>query len=168
MAINFPEGTQDLPSRVIQVVNDYSDTHYTALTDATWHTVGNLSVSITPVSGSSKILLLGQVGWWLENGNEVAVRARRTVGGTDTTVRVGSGTNLQGTTMDHTPGGSGWQVNTSHIMVLDTPATTSQITYTLQIQPQGGRIWINRSYNTSGTDSIAGLSTLTAMEIIDP
>lgn len=172
MAINFPEGTQDLPARVIQVVSDTTDTHQTSLAGDTWHTCPNLSVSITPVSGSSKILLIAQISWWINSGNEMLHRFRRTIGSTDSTIGVGSGTNIQGTSFDSQESGASWKVNTSPLMYLDSPATTSATTYTVQSQCQGpgtgAIVWFNRSYNTTGTDSAAAQSTLTAMEIIQP
>ena len=57
MAINFPEGTQNLPSRAVQVVSttkrNVFTTTSTSLTD-----VPNLSVTITPKASSSKMLFL--------------------------------------------------------------------------------------------------------------
>ena len=168
MAINFPEGSQDLPARVIRVVSDSSDTHSVSLASDQWHTVPNLAATLTPLSSNCKILVLAQISWHLNSNNEVAFRIQRSTGGVLTTIGVGSGTNLQGVSFDHNPGSSGWQVNTTPLMFLDSPSTSTSVTYTVQAYGQSGSLWLNRSQATAGTDSVAATSTITALEVIDP
>jgi len=168
MAINFPEGTQNFPARVIRVVSDSSDTHQTNLASQQWHTISNLAATLVPLSSNCKVLVLAQISWHLNSNNEVAFRIQRSTGGVLTTIGVGSGTNLQGVSFDHNPGSSGWQVNTTPLMFLDSPNTSTSVTYTVQAYGQTGNLWINRSQNTTGTDSVAATSTITALEIIDP
>ena len=56
MAINFPEGIQSLPSKIVQVVQATSTTKTTVA--ASSFTTTGLEVTITPTSSTSKVLIL--------------------------------------------------------------------------------------------------------------
>ena len=166
MAINFPEGTQSLPSKVVQAITDYSDIQQTGLTGSNWHTIPGLSVSITPMSASSKILLIAQISWWINSGNEVGHRFLRNG---STAVGLGSTYGMLCTSFDYQYNGSAWMLNTTPVMYADNPNTTSQVTYAVQSQMQGptgsNYLWFNRGYDTSGGDAASATSFLTALEV---
>lgn len=155
--------TVTLPSgvggKVLQVVS-YAKTDVFSTTSATFVDVTNLSISITPSSTSSKILILCAA-----NGS----------GASNAYLSVfKNGTNMYPTNGSRTPammdlyhGGSwGGQSTNAIMMYLDSPSTTSAITYNVKARSNGGNFYINVSYdNSNDTTRAAMMSTLTAMEI---
>lgn len=167
MAINFPEGTQDLPSRAVQVVsatkrNVFSTTS-TSITD-----VPGLSVSITPKSTSSKILIFGGVcfghnddGTWL-----VALRLAR--GSNDNIMIADASGNRGRHSGGNQRGGGKDDTDWWPLLYLDSPNTTSATTYKIRIQAEHPRtVYINRGGEADGNQVITGrfCSSITAMEI---
>jgi hypothetical protein len=132
------------------------------MSSATYADVTGLSVSITPSSASSKILVVTH----LYQGASVGasnffgriVRNSTTIAVGDT---AGSRTpvSVYGPAVASEPMGS--------MMFLDSPATTSSVTYKIQIRAQGATaIYVNRS--VTDTDNAAfsrGISTITAIEV---
>jgi hypothetical protein len=124
--------------------------------------VTGLSVSITPSSASSKILI--DVNLFM--GAQVAVTNvfARLVRGS-TTIAVGD---AAGTRIPVTIFGSAAAANPMGSMVfLDSPATTSSVTYKIQIRAQSANtIAINRDVTDSDSTATArGISTITAIEV---
>ena len=163
--VTLPSGTG---GKVLNVYSDMSDTTATSLGGNTYHDIPNLSVTFTPSSTNNKVLVFGHVSWWINSSNEIGIRLLR--GSTDIGSSSQSGSwNLLSNSMDHQSNGTTWMVNSTPFNFLDSPATTSSVTYKPQIAmggPTGGSyVWINRGSQTSGTDSIAAVSVITAMEI---
>lgn len=159
----LPSGT--LPAgTVLQVVSSVNRTYFVTTTTGSWVSTG-ISASITPTSATSKILVLAapntlldrigsndNLGWLIldRNGTKLA----------------GSYTELR--TYDR--GGSGIQyVSTPGITVLDSPATTSAVTYTIygQIDTGVNTLALNIQETRSPTVDGSGYSatTITLMEI---
>jgi hypothetical protein len=152
---------------VLQVVQTFFTTSFTtssnSMTDAT-----GMSVTITPTSSSSKILLLtsmstskstsgsGTAFQWVRNGTAVGIGTLGTTG--------------PNYSFGYTQYG-GNSINNVNFSYLDSPATTSAITYKLQVRVEGsgGTFALNNnpSYLNVSTDVYHGgyTSTLTAMEI---
>lgn len=151
---------------VLQVVQAYSDTVVTGSSN-TW--IDNpATVSITPTSTSSKILLLHHSSCWGGNGNDISFRFMR-----DTTpvgIATSGSYNAQATTTDTIYNGYGWETRNISMNFMDSPSTSSAITYSVQGQIVLGATtssyfkW-NATSNTSGLDSAHGISTIIAMEI---
>jgi hypothetical protein len=122
-----------------------------------------MSVSITPTSSSSKILVIvsgnatgtaGTSGWILQIVRDSTAICVGTSAGNRTPASTG------GATPD-----SNWS-NTASINYLDSPSTTSSVTYKLQGRVGAGTFYFNRSQNdTDTTGLIRGASTITVMEI---
>ena len=152
----FPSGS------VIQTVQatDTTDTTYT--TTNTWADLGNLSVSITPSSSSSKILVSCQIGCvdHAQNSYLVAfkyVRGSTTIGGAFDSGTGGS-TGTRGE-------GSG-DTNAIYPAVLpqflDSPSTTSATTYKVQYNNyNGGNFYYLRDAGTNESY----IATLTVQEV---
>ena len=143
--------------KVLQVVHANSTSKITASTQ-TWTTA--VSASITPSSTSSKILILGTVTLSQTGGNVLGTRFLR-----NSTV-VGSLTG-QAQYLSTSNSGSWWLKSLSN-NYLDSPNTTSSITYyaqgfghegTLNINSSNGD---NMSYTTGDSD---GTSNITLIEI---
>jgi hypothetical protein len=140
----------------------------------TYYSVPNLNVSITPASSSNKILISyhafgeGDEGDW-----NYTWRIERAIsGGTTTNISApAAGSRAIGMSILPTSYHGNENTSTPTQMVvsnyLDSPATTSAITYTAQIRCNNGSAqWF---YNRTGTDSDnvdydRGMSWITVME----
>ena len=116
--------------------------------DATWVDT-NLSVNITPKFNNSKIYLHHVVATLLNNSSSFGMRFNRTVP---------TATSLNPSYTYHI--GAFWIPGHSSLMSFDTPSTTSQCTYMVQVyKTQNGIYW---NYSGPGGDFEA---QLIAMEI---
>jgi hypothetical protein len=151
--------TVAIPGHVIQVVsttkNDVFSTASTSFTDVT-----GLSVSITPSSTSSKILVLVNV--MLGSTADAGIKVQR--GTTDIAIGTGSSSfNCLGQSAPSPGSDLEYAPQHSSISHLDSPSTTSATTYKVQGRTNGsGTLYINRR---SIADSFIGASSITVMEI---
>jgi hypothetical protein len=148
--------------RVLQVVSTFkSDTFTTSSTSFT--DVTGLSVSITPQSATSKILVFAQV-----NGSEdfqVAAGFMQLVRDS-TSIDIGdaAGSRRRVSAQFNNAFGSNLNINT--LVFLDSPATTSATTYKIQVLTNSGTVYVNRTKSDSdNTAHSRGASTITVMEI---
>ena len=123
-----------------------------------------MSISITPTSSTSKILITANIHGIGDSSTQAYLRFLR-----DSTA-ICLGTNV-GNRVEATLGSMYYDqsndVNHCSQTFLDSPSTTSAVTYKVQCRTQGtGNIYINRS-NTDANDSTSGrfTSSLTVMEI---
>lgn len=162
MAVIFPEGTQNLPAGVIQIqqgVKSNANSYSGGMT-----TIG-LSVSITPKSSSSKILLLANIVMGT-NGTTVAWYFRRN------SSKIGSGNGAGSRTTLTSKGNTyttSWNDSISGFY-LDSPGTTSAISYDVVTGSHDGRAWyVNRNGgdgDASALDEARSISTITAIEVL--
>lgn len=150
--------------RVLQVVSTIkTDTFSTA--SATWVDVTGLSVTITPSSSASKVLVIASVGV----GAQAATMIKLTGGNTASYVGDTAGSRERGVAYQHISTGYGVTHGpaTYSMIYLDSPATTSATTYKVQAQAYTGyTAYINRSHNDGDNgDNLRGASTITVMEI---
>ena len=141
-----------------------TDTFTTTLTSLT--DVTGLSVSITPSSTSSKILVFGYLSGnstagstnghfsLIENSTQIAV------GDASSNRRQETGMILVTAATD--------QVTNQFFSILRSPSTTSPLTYKVQVVCNGsGTIYVNRSLTDSDTSAYPRTaSTITAMEVL--
>lgn len=149
-----------LPSGTVLQVQSATQTSTTTMTTSTYADVSGMSVSITPSSTSSKILVL--VNMHVNPANGVGVLWKLVRDATDIAVNNASFTSTGGHYSD--TGGSAsnvWSGNSvSH---LDSPSTTSATTYKVQARATSSATFgINRR-TTSG--DFGGVSSITVMEI---
>jgi hypothetical protein len=117
--------------QVIQVLSATDSTARTT-TSATFVTASNtLSVAITPASASNKVAIFIATGWY-DNGS----------GGTTYLTIFRDSTNLAGSTGMVSMALSGMQTG-CNIMFLDSPNTTSAITYQLYMRCGAGTSIVN-------------------------
>lgn len=165
-------GASDMPSgSVLQVVTaEKTDAESISVTLNTYSDVPDLSLSITPRSTTSRIFLLGQITY--SGAGYISYFGFRFLRDS-TAVGVGDASSSR------TPGNSGFlqsqsadngAILTLPLQAIDSPASTSALTYKMQIRQQFGSgsqtVYINRS--TSDSDSVGthrNISMLTAMEI---
>ena len=137
--------------KVLQVVTT-TKTDVTSTTSASFVDITGMSVSITPASTSSKILILSDIGVSSDTTDRSdQIRLLR-----DATTIVSSA-NLFRITVNSV-------MYNASLNYVDSPATTSATTYKLQWLSEAGlgTVYLNRRGNNA---SVFTISTITAMEI---
>jgi hypothetical protein len=161
---NLTAGIGATAGQVIQVVSTVK-TADQSTTSTSPVDVTNLSVNITPSSASNKVLVLVNIN---NIGNSLAqttffrilrgatvITSNTSGGSADTKDAFGSG------------GGGGMsnedrKIGSASITFLDTPSSTSALTYKVTMEVDGGTGTINR---WQLNNDVASVSTLTLMEI---
>jgi hypothetical protein len=136
------------------------------MASTTYADVTGLSVSITPSSATSKILVMAQVSA-MGTVNGALGYGQFVRGSTAIGIGDASGSRVQSTF--GIPFGSNTNaLFTQSPMFLDSPATTSATTYKMQIRSENtNTIFVNRSESDSNNVASArSISTITVMEIL--
>ena len=128
---------------------------YTWVVDIT-----GLSVSITPTRSDSKFLVQMHIGCHGTTGN-AANTFRIYRDSTDITLTAANSDSRMGGTVFYNSNNTAMGIPAS-MNVLDSPATTSAITYKVTGFTNAGTLWINRLPGDSSWNSI---STITVMEV---
>jgi hypothetical protein len=149
--------TSPKAGNVIQVVST-NKVDVTSSTSTSYADITGMSVSITPTSSSSKILVMFSANISDSAGtNNTLLRLQRN--GSNIAVGTG-GVSNNGTNLTRVP--DNLTVYCASMNFLDSPATTSSTTYALQWLVPTGTIYLNRR----GSDTNFGTSsTITVMEI---
>jgi hypothetical protein len=151
--------------RILQVVSTTkTDTYTDASGTGTLTTVTGLSVSITPTFTTSKILIYATCNYGANGGNRAIFAL---TGGNTSTAYIGD---AAGTRRRVATGAQSIDANDVvpvTMLFLDSPATTSAITYAVQAADiAGGALYINRSStDTNGTNFARYASTIVVCEI---
>ena len=165
MAIIFPEGQQDYPGRFGNIATKVNTTSYViSVNNSGFTNATNCAVSITPRSSASQILLLVSINGLCSNTAYFRMLRGSTV--------IGGGTGTSGS-MRSVWNGSFFRVGdnnhgSSHSnYYLDSPSTTSAITYQAQVSADTSTsFYLNRNNNGgTGQTSYRAMSTLVAIEI---
>jgi hypothetical protein len=148
--------------KILQVVStaktDTFTTTSTSLVDIT-----GLSVTITPSSASSTILVMCSVQYSLEHGN--GQQYLQLVRGSTAIAQGDAASNRTRTTAQGAPV-AGYAMTNYALDFIDSPATTSATTYKIQTRITGSTGCINRTF--ADVDSSVyprGISTITVMEL---
>jgi hypothetical protein len=156
---------------VLQVVQGVKTDSYAAATGALWAAIPGITASITPTSTSSKILVLLDVKF-IGNTDESISRLRLMRDSTAVYVGDSAGSRPRISSGQHynTSGGSGgYNFFTSGGFFLDSPSTTSSITYTVQIggDGNGNVLYVNRTESDRDAANYDGraASSITLIEI---
>lgn len=149
--------------KVLQVVSTLKTDTFSSSTLSTFTDITGMSVSITPSSATSKILVLVNLSASCTYNNQL-VTWRLMRDSTAVCVGDAAGSRQQVTTADQ---GSDLNAQlSSTAMYYDSPATTSALTYKIQFWITAGTFYLNRSPNdTNGTNIGRTASTITVMEI---
>ena len=126
--------------------------------ETTFADISGMSVTITPSSASNKILIMYNIMvGWQNTVQNLSVRLAR-----GATTFVGTGGSNNNTTSYFRTHTDGIQTDASANFYLDSPASTSALTYKLQWALGSGNIYLNRRHNDS---NYVGVSDILAMEI---
>jgi hypothetical protein len=148
--------------KILQVQQSVKNDATSRASTSGWGDIAGMSVSLTPSSTSSKVLITACCNLG-NNGGYAFVRLLR-----GSTV-IGVGTNV-GSRLAQTLGNEsnshGNGTETDSMTFLDSPSTTSATTYKLQWHTQGSTIRLNFSATDSDNANFPrGISTITAMEV---
>ena len=144
---------------IIQIKQTFLDTATSTTTSGSFTDISGMSVSITPKFNTSKIFVMITLGSISSAaGISVGFRLLRD----STAVGNAADTTLQSGFTNIYDGGDASLFSASHNF-LDSPATTSAITYKLQWRNSSGTTYLNRYSGSS--DSYNGSSTITVMEV---
>jgi len=157
---------------VLQVVQGIKTDTFVSSATVTDTAVTGLTVSITPTSSSSKILVFCNLGIGSENSQGGAAKLTRTIGATVTQLSLAD---VAGSRSRSSFAGSAYRGNASNytnmlwhqsITYLDSPSTTSATTYGVQVSSINIGTFINRTEaDTNSNDTFRGVSYITVMEI---
>ena len=169
MAIVYPEGTQNLPSRITQVVSTAIVSHTTYLGTAFVDT--GLTLGITPRSSSSSIICQFYPCFSGSDNSYVAFRIYR--GSTliqtgNTSISGGTGIACTFGFSFHDEGNLKYSAPVMPVIAIDSPNTTSSTTYKLQFSPMrtsNERVYLNRSHNLGDSNQFVGRSSMVLMEV---
>ena len=162
---------------ILQVVqtSDTTTGSFSLSDNDTFYDYTNMSVAITPASASNKILIsLMAFGEGNSPDHRFRWRIKRAISGGSTTNITGATEGNRTSCMAITPAAYYDNDNSSSPSVLgcsnylDSPSTTSAITYTLQLNcDDASKTWyFNRSVvDTNGGNAERGISYITVMEV---
>ena len=157
---------------VLQVVQGIKTDTFVTSASVTDTAVTGLTVAITPTSSTSKILVFCNLSMASENGQGGAPKLTRTIGASTTQLSLAdsAGSRSRGSFAGGGYRGSAsgytlmnWNQNLTY---LDSPATTSAITYGVQVSSITVGTYINRSGDDlDNNDRLRSVSYITVMEI---
>ena len=114
--------------------------------------IPGLSVDITPASSSNKILFISSVNFGANSGGQhnfyQVVRDSTTISATAQSIRFGSDLNM---------------IQSYSCIILDSPSSTSSLTYKIQVKPEStsSAVGVNRNIG----NNLYGFSTILCMEV---
>jgi|TARA_R100000455_G_scaffold29474_1_gene19626 hypothetical protein len=140
----------------VQKTNTFSTTS-SSFTDVT-----GLSVSITPTVNTNKILVLVETNSSTTGGNNAVFRLMRD----STPIAIGDNdSNRPAASFQQRINDTNAAMNAS-INFLDSPATTSEVTYKVQTFSQSSGVHINKTFSDTDSTVIARtFSSITVMEV---
>jgi len=155
--------------KVLQVIQAVKTDVFIQGSINTWSDVTGLSVSITPSSSSSKVLVMGKCAYSGDDGWYPMIKLVRDstdifIGDAD-----GSRTRVTSSSYSHATNAAGTYYGMSDFAYnfLDSPATTSSTTYKIQLRSgAGNNSYINRpAQNDDNQFRTRGASSIIVMEI---
>ena len=165
----------DQAGKILQVKNAIK-TDTQSVTNNTFTDISGLSISITPSSSSNKILFRGYVSIGTEGNTNVAIKIFRdsTEIGKSTansTAANNSTATAAGLNVSSVTSSVKSQIKQLQFEVLDSPNTTSAVTYKVQFaeislyQYASVTVYVNRTYFTPSASLHGVISSVTAMEV---
>lgn len=144
---------------VLQVVQSIKTDNFSS-SSTSFIDVSGLSVSITPTSSSSKILIIADISVGGANSNYVIIQFVRNI----TPIYIGTDVKTYVATRNWYPNSAADNASMASLsaVFLDSPATISSTTYKVQFRVTGGTGGINRR---TSLDDTSMASSITVMEI---
>jgi len=154
--------------RILQVVSTEKTDTFTS-TATTYTAITGLSASITPTDAASKVLVIVNIKGASTNGTASATLNYRVMRGA-TAIGIGDtrGNRDEVTGSLGTRGfGLGTTINADTAVILDSPATTSATTYSVEGRTEASATWfVNRAEQDSDNGFyFTSISSVTLMEV---
>lgn len=169
-ASNITSGTlatARLPSGAVLQVQQSVITSAFTMGTSDWTDIPSFSCNITPISASSKIVVYIFTGSITAGGNAIDYRIVRN--GNAIGIGDGAGSRDRVTTRTMREGDTNHVRAMPTVIYVDTPSTTSVITYKIQVKNEGnGTIFFNRAQTDTDTSNAYGgrsISTIVLMEV---
>lgn len=166
MPIVFSSGSITAPTKIIQV----QSTRYTGVHSASgnWSTVSGLNCSITPKSSSHKILVMLHVGGGFYGANTMTYDLLRN----GSSFYIGDADGSRDRVSHRTDGRKSGDNNHMFgifIQAVDSPSTTSSVTYGVRITGEGRnqQMYINREGNSNDQSDPAQARTASTMTLLE-
>jgi hypothetical protein len=164
-------GALVLPAGSVLQVVSVTKTDVSTTTSATFGDISGLTLAITPQSTTSKILMTGMVNMSAGGSDTTTVAGFMRLSRGGTVLAVGDSDGIRVPATGETRGQV--QLTESYYAVplpfnfLDSPGTTSAITYAVQFRADGSRtVAVNRAaVDVNNAISARTVSTLTLMEV---
>ena len=163
-------GNYILGGRILQVAQAIKTDTQTQTSTTTFLEVTGMTVSITPSSSSNKILVQGKVS--IGGSSETdrsGLRLVRTVSGSDTAIAIADAASARARFTSGPTGSYNQFVNTvveTPFFFLDSPSTTSAVSYKIECNHAAGNLFINRSSeDQDSANNGRGTSVILAMEV---
>ena len=166
MPINFPEGTQNLPSKIVQVVQSTVTSSSTSTNSSSYVDTG-LSVSITPSASDSKVFIMCSFLFGQSKSPTSTQNNMKSFtlyrGSTD----IAPGNSRFFAHQDETSGNINWdeQTQVCALNYLDSPSTTSSTTYKLRMKVDATQTTIRFNSRGYANGDHAGSCVMIAMEV---
>lgn len=147
---------------ILQVVQTDKTNSFTT-TSTSFVDVTGLSVAITPSSTSSKILVLGMIAASGANSSNMQGKVLR--GSTDLIVGDAAGSRTRAN-FSHNTYSQETNITPMCFVYLDSPSSTSELTYKVQVRTSANSASINQTeYDSNNTAYTRCASTITAIEV---
>ena len=165
-----PVAIEPDPPAILQVVSTTLTTNFSvSIGSGGTAPVTGLSATITPTSTSSKIFCLAQVTMSNSRGDLQSVGMFFRRGGTAIGIGDASGSRTRGSSAFKITTGDGDSVNSIGFNFLDSPSSTSALTYDVALLSNddiANTYFVNRSrLNTNDARGVQAASTITLMEV---
>ena len=148
---------------IVQVQSTTKSDTFT-MASTTFADITGLSVSITPTSASNTVLIMAMVN---HNGLDGVCAAQLRLMRDSTAIGLGDAAGSRTRVTASMMSLNGAQVNSGALMFLDSPASTSALTYKVQLRSDtGSTVYVNRNPdNTDSANYIRAISTITVLEV---
>jgi hypothetical protein len=154
-------------SVVKQVVSTVKTNTFTT-TSTSFVDITGLTATLTPSAVGNKVLIIAQVAWGIGNN---AIFGQFRLSGGNATAYVGdaAGSRVRGVFGGSTNADNDGGLLTSTLVYLDSPSSTSPVTYSAQAKSRvtfPGTVYINRTQNDDDSDDTTrGASSITVIEV---
>jgi hypothetical protein len=156
-------GSALVTGKVLQVLQAVKTDTYTNAS-STYTDLTGITLDITPSATSSKILVMTQLSMAVDNGGQPGLKLLRD--STALNLGASASSRTQATTTYFTE--ATWEMMPVSIMYLDSPSSTSALTYKVQGRTggSGNTLYLNRTAaDTDSSDYYRAGSSITLMEI---
>ena len=161
-------GAIKAPGAILQLISVEASGNYSFNTaTGTYTDATGLVLNITPKFNNSKIFLTAKIDIASASGQRFGLRFTRDGTAIEAALGDADGSRTRSHTSGVGQGSNAIDNGGMGMQFLDSPATTNQVTYKVQVTMEGNnQVVINRSITHADSSSVyVALSTLTAMEV---